>query len=1354
MHDTDWHRLGAAAAVIAAATLAIIAAVSPAGAQTAGLDDVPQDAYYAEPVAELHAQGIFGGTLCNEGFCPSVPVDRKTMAVWTVRVVDGQDPSLVTNSRFGDVDALGFYAPFIERLAELGVTAGCGDGTNYCPDRSVNRAEMAVFLSRAFDLPIGPDPGFSDTPSDAWYAAYVASLTASGVTAGCGDGSAFCPSDDTTRGQMATFLWRAESGSLDFSQYIDVMLERRTPPPLLSVDLAAERSITVTVHYCGQSVNFRQDQLRQLAGTLTTRVGGFFREQSAENRTYDFQAGQILLPDSLIRSSVNEWHANGNEERCMEQTGESADSRVIVLADTYGGGYAWLHGGPAFVSKRLLDNENTDAFYAVVAHELGHAFENLRHPWSKNDFPELCQVIKLSQLSVDEKADCDEERKTSAGNQVIPAWRVDHMLGSVMSYSRIRLSDDHGRVQDLGPDGRGPAYIACYQKAHRNWGVTSADCERDGPPIARVPAQPEEPVLTSGTDDLLVDWDEPDPNGSPITDYDVQYSVSSTDVWIDWPHDGTSITGVIEGLRSETTYHVRVRAVNGVGPSLWSPLAKATTGGGGSTPRVILEIGDRVQGRSDCTGAACRWLHVTIENFGPGPHTLACAHNGVEALGFPRGVWHDTEIARGSSTANRMCYFGYPGSEVFVIVGAEYRDGAWQGGYRSNIVEWQEPGPEPPQPPAGAVVNDDPELYDNVGTYNWWIPPEDINGGGYGTNGFHFTLAAGNSNTVDSWARWDFGSVDGRYEIQAHIPSSWATAHVQYRIVVDGRQVASQWIDQEAVSGGWMTLGAHDLRGQLRIEVRDSDARDDYRDDGPEATRIAADAIRLLPATDRPPDPPASPSLVPGDGSIAVSWSAPPDNGSPITGYQVDGRPTGGSWTTHGAHTGERRTQTIVGLDNGATYQVRVRARNANGWSEWSTPREITLGSGPFQSARVIGLGGARVAASLASGDVHYYRFEVPAGGRSVEVETHGDTDVTARLFRVAPGTVDDLTEIEFNDDGGAGANALIQRDLQQGWHLIAVMGFDSNVSGSYRISVDLGSVEPPDPPNRPTLSAGNRSITVSWSAPSDNGSPITGYEIQQQKSPYWRNFARTNNASASARSYTLTGLDNGATYQVRVRAINANGPSDWSPFREITLGSVEPPDAPTVGLRVVDESDGTRTVVATWTPPDNDGGSQITNYRVTFSRPGRTFPTASRSANARSHRLTNASNNTTYTVQVQAENAIGVSPSARRSITTGGSPPPDAPTLTVRRGGFYLDTAQRWVVGSGSNWPAGEQFWIKCGTFVDTSRNRPVTYRDRYVDSNGNLSWGESICASSIGHTVEVWTQSGARKTVTIGAP
>lgn len=198
--------------VAVAASLAALVAVpaSSVAAQPGGFIDVLDDAYYSVPVAALAERGVFDDTECEDGFCPDEPVDRRTMAVWIVRVLDDQDPHSLKESRFDDVDAAGFHAPFIERMAELRITQGCGDGSGFCPDEYVSRAEMAAFLVRAYELPDAPDPGFTDVADDAWYAVEVAKLAASGITMGCGDGNVFCPSQDTLRGQMAALLYRAE----------------------------------------------------------------------------------------------------------------------------------------------------------------------------------------------------------------------------------------------------------------------------------------------------------------------------------------------------------------------------------------------------------------------------------------------------------------------------------------------------------------------------------------------------------------------------------------------------------------------------------------------------------------------------------------------------------------------------------------------------------------------------------------------------------------------------------------------------------------------------------------------------------------------------------------------------------------------------------------------------------------------------------------------------------------------------------------------------------------------------------------------------------------------------------------
>ena len=130
--------------------------------------------------------------------------------MWLVRVLDGAEPGAADNASFSDVDYDAWWAPFVERLFETGVTVGCRrDPLQYCPDSSVTRAQMATFLKRAFDLEPAPVAGFTDV-SGGSHAANIDALAAAGVTVGCNrDPLRYCPTRSVTRAQMATFLARA-----------------------------------------------------------------------------------------------------------------------------------------------------------------------------------------------------------------------------------------------------------------------------------------------------------------------------------------------------------------------------------------------------------------------------------------------------------------------------------------------------------------------------------------------------------------------------------------------------------------------------------------------------------------------------------------------------------------------------------------------------------------------------------------------------------------------------------------------------------------------------------------------------------------------------------------------------------------------------------------------------------------------------------------------------------------------------------------------------------------------------------------------------------------------------------------
>ena len=117
---------------------------------------------------------------------------------------------------FFDVPASNIFHDVIHTLAANGVTAGCGNG-NFCPNDSVNRAQMAVFLLKsehgaAYVPPAATGAVFGDVPANAFAAAWIERLAAEGIASGCGGGN-FCPIASVTRAQMAVFLLKALLGS-------------------------------------------------------------------------------------------------------------------------------------------------------------------------------------------------------------------------------------------------------------------------------------------------------------------------------------------------------------------------------------------------------------------------------------------------------------------------------------------------------------------------------------------------------------------------------------------------------------------------------------------------------------------------------------------------------------------------------------------------------------------------------------------------------------------------------------------------------------------------------------------------------------------------------------------------------------------------------------------------------------------------------------------------------------------------------------------------------------------------------------------------------------------------------------
>ena len=162
---------------------------------------------HTQAIFTLWEAGITNGCM-GEYYCPERALTRAQMATLLARSLD-LDPS--AEEQFVDVDPGSVHAPNINAVADAGISIGCDStGAVFCPDDLVTRAQMATFLSRALDLEPGAAGPFSDIGTAGVHAPNINAIWRAGITAGCSpDGTRYCPDEAVTRAQMATFLVRA-----------------------------------------------------------------------------------------------------------------------------------------------------------------------------------------------------------------------------------------------------------------------------------------------------------------------------------------------------------------------------------------------------------------------------------------------------------------------------------------------------------------------------------------------------------------------------------------------------------------------------------------------------------------------------------------------------------------------------------------------------------------------------------------------------------------------------------------------------------------------------------------------------------------------------------------------------------------------------------------------------------------------------------------------------------------------------------------------------------------------------------------------------------------------------------------
>ena len=165
--------------------------------------DVSSTYRFYEEVTYLNEKGIISGF--QEGtFRPDIAVTRAQAAIMIGRAL-GLDGTK-QNTKFPDVSENSVASGYIQSAVNAGIIQGFPDGT-FKPNQSVTRGQLAIFLSRAFNLQETAKVSFKDVSSTSAAYPYIGKILARGITAGYMDNT-YKPDQAVTRGQFSAFMAR------------------------------------------------------------------------------------------------------------------------------------------------------------------------------------------------------------------------------------------------------------------------------------------------------------------------------------------------------------------------------------------------------------------------------------------------------------------------------------------------------------------------------------------------------------------------------------------------------------------------------------------------------------------------------------------------------------------------------------------------------------------------------------------------------------------------------------------------------------------------------------------------------------------------------------------------------------------------------------------------------------------------------------------------------------------------------------------------------------------------------------------------------------------------------------------
>ena len=206
-------------------------------------------------------------------------------------------------------------------------------------------------------------------------------------------------------------------------------------------------------------------------------------------------------------------------------------------------------------------------------------------------------------------------------------------------------------------------------------------------------------------------------------------------------------------------------------------------------------------------------------------------------------------------------------------------------------------------------------------------------------------------------------------------------------------------------------------------------------------------------------------------------------------------------------------------------------------------------------------------------------------------------------------------------------------------------------------------STTPGAPTGLTATADGQTEIDLSWRAPSDDGGAnITGYRIEvSTDGSNWSDLEA--NTRSTSTSYSHTGLTAGSTRHYRVSAINSVGTGPASNVDDATTESAPVATAPGAPTGLTATADGQTEIDLSWRAPSDDGGVDITGYRIEVSTNSSNWSDleSNTDSTSTSYSHTGLTAGSTRHYRVSAINSVGTGrASDTDSATTDSAPNPD----------------------------------------------------------------------------------------------